>query len=324
MNQLDTKQFNQLLDEKVIYIEKELKNLLPKEIGTQKVIFEAMNYSVLAGGKRLRPMLLMETYLLFGGKHLEWISPFMAAIEMIHTYSLVHDDLPAMDNDEFRRGRKTTHVEYGEAIGILTGDGLLNYAFETALKTFTNIPGNTIDTDNHDEIYDYKDRIIQALKILANKAGIYGMIGGQVIDTHVMDRLTVEENDKKAILQNLNNMYHLKTGALIQASMMIGATLAGANSKEVSIIEEMASDIGIAFQIQDDILDITSTTKEMGKPIHSDERNQKITYVSLLGLEQAKEEVAFYSNKSLKILEKLEKTYPFLQELIVKLITRIK
>ena len=187
-------------------IENILKKYLPRQEGYQKIIMEAMEYSLMAGGKRLRPMLMKESYALFGGEG-EVIEPFMAAIEMIHTYSLVHDDLPAMDNDEYRRGRKTTHVVYGEDMGILTGDALLNYAFETACRAFDIAP-------------EESGRIGQALKILAGKAGIYGMIGGQVVD--------VKESGHILTGEMLDFIYRLKTGALIESSMMIGAVLARA------------------------------------------------------------------------------------------------
>ena len=194
---------------------------LPREEGYQKKVIEAMNYSVLAGGKRLRPMLMQETYRLFGGKS-KVIEPFMAAIEMIHTYSLVHDDLPAMDNDEYRRGKKTTHAAYGEAFGILAGDGLLNYAFETALTAFDLEPGNK--------------NIARALKILAEKAGIYGMIGGQTAD--------VQASGAGLDETQLDFIYRLKTGALLEASMLIGAVLAGATKNEQRLVEGAALDLG--------------------------------------------------------------------------------
>ena len=251
-------------------IEQIIMAYLPAEEDYQKRIMEAMNYSVLAGGKRLRPMLMLETYRLFGGES-KVIEPFMAAMEMIHTYSLVHDDLPAMDNDEYRRGKKTTHAVYGEAMGILAGDALLNFAFETALKAFDIEPGNI--------------RIGKALQVLAKKAGIYGMIGGQVVDIE-------SEGTNKMTKEKLDFIYRLKTGALMEASMVIGAILAGATEEEQQIVEAVAGEIGLAFQIQDDILDVTSTEEVLGKPIGSDEKNLKFTYVTFEGLEKAKEDVA--------------------------------
>lgn len=323
-----TKDFHKALEYKVKYIEEVLNNYLPSEEGKQKIIFEAMNYSVLSGGKRIRPMLMMETYLLFESEYIEWLHPFMAAIEMIHSYSLVHDDLPAMDNDEFRRGRKTTHIKYGETIGILAGDALLNYAFETAIKSYYSIQEILEDDKNSDKnesyIYEYKDRAIRGLEILARKAGSHGMIGGQVIDTYILEGQLTQEKDKDKLLNTIKNMYKLKTGGLIQSSMMIGAILAGASKEELGKVEEMATYIGLAFQIQDDILDVTSTTKKLGKPVLSDERNEKSTYVSLLGLDKAEEEVSNYSNKALDIYKSFDKSNPYLYDLINRLINREK
>ena len=283
-------------------IENIIKKYLPEEEGYQKQVIEAMNYSFLAGGKRLRPMLMLETYRMFGGKS-EVIEPFMAAIEMIHTYSLIHDDLPAMDNDEYRRGRKTTHIVYGEAMGILAGDALLNYAFETAVKAFEIAPEKSL-------------LIGKALKILAEKAGIYGMIGGQVVDVASCG-VGLDEG-------MLNFIYELKTGALIESSMMIGALLAGAEDAELEKVQKIASDVGIAFQIQDDILDVTSTTEELGKPVHSDEKNEKTTYVTLKGLEKATRDVEVISQEALELLSGLDRENPYLTQLIQELIHRKK
>ena len=282
-------------------IEKIIKKYLPQECGYQKIVIEAMNYSILAGGKRLRPMLMQETYRLFGGKS-EVIEPFMAAIEMIHTYSLVHDDLPALDNDEYRRGKKTTHAVYGEAFGILAGDGLLNYAFETALKAFELEPGN--------------QNIPKALKILAGKAGIYGMIGGQTVD--------VECSGKPLDKEQLDFIYRLKTGALLEASMLIGAVLAGATRNEQRIIEQTAADLGLAFQIQDDILDVTSSQEVLGKPIGSDEKNQKTTYVTLEGLAKARADVEEISRRAVERMDVLVVKNDFLVRLMLYLIHREK
>lgn len=294
--------FKEEQQKKMQNIEEILKEYLPKPEGYQKEIMEAMEYSVMAGGKRLRPMLMRETYRLFGGEG-RVVEPFMAALEMIHTYSLVHDDLPAMDNDEYRRGRKTTHVVYGEAMGILAGDALLNYAFETAVKAFEIEPGEGL-------------RISAALKILAQKAGIYGMIGGQVVD--------VASCGAGLDQKMLDFIYELKTGALIECAMMVGAVLAGAREEDVRKVEKIASDVGIAFQIQDDILDVTSTTEELGKPVHSDEKNEKTTYVTLKGLEEAAKDVEKLSKEALMLLLELPGENPFLTELIRELIHRRK
>jgi geranylgeranyl diphosphate synthase type II len=299
--------FKQEMQEKVVEIEDILKKYIPTVEGSQKTVMEAMNYSLLAGGKRLRPMLLSETFRLFGGQDRVLVEPFMAAIEMIHTYSLVHDDLPAMDNDEYRRGRKTTHVVYGEAMGILAGDGLLNYAFETALKAFDQ-------TDKVNDKLSAYERVAKALQVLAKKAGIYGMIGGQVID--------MEEPEGNVSRERLDLMYLLKTGALIEASMMTGAILAGAGYEDVAKIEKIAGDIGLAFQIKDDILDVTSTPEVLGKPIHSDEKNKKTTYVTLMELRTAKEEVLKISRRAVDTYLSLPYKNDFLMELIIKLVNR--
>ena len=285
-------------------IEAIIKKYLPEETGYQKTVFEAVNYSIMAGGKRLRPMLMQECFTLFGGEG-DVIEPFMCALEMIHNYSLVHDDLPAMDNDEYRRGRKTTWTVYGDGMAVLAGDGLLNLAFETALSAF----------DSAENKEDYQ-RIAKAAQILAKKAGIYGMIGGQTAD------IEAEEGGSLVTSEMLLFIHENKTAALIQAAMMIGAVLAGADDKAVADMEKTAYNIGIAFQIQDDILDVTSTTEVLGKPVGSDEKNNKLTYVSLNGLEASKEEVRRLSKEALQILNSYERKNEFLNELVESLITR--
>ena len=278
-----------------------IKQYLPIEEGYQKTVIEAMNYSVLAGGKRLRPILMMETYRMFGGRS-KVIEPFMAAMEMIHTYSLVHDDLPAMDNDEFRRGKKTTHAKYGEAMGILAGDGLLNYAFETATKAFEIEPENS--------------NIGRTLQVLASKAGIHGMLGGQCVD--------VESEGKEVTEEVLQFIDKLKTAALLESSMMIGAILAGATKNEQKIVEQAARELGLAFQIQDDILDVTSSTEVLGKPVGSDEKNHKTTYVTLKGLEASAKEVEERSKHSVELLSSLVVKNEFLTNLMMELVHRKK
>lgn len=309
--------FDQELENRVKETESIIKSYLPGEEGNPetgkpesgwaKTVMEAMNYSVNVGGKRLRPMLMAETYRLFGGKD-QVIEPFMAAIEMIHTYSLVHDDLPAMDNDEYRRGQRTTWAVYGDAMAILAGDGLLNYAFETALKSF-DMP----DSD--------AGRKAKALSILAKKAGIYGMIGGQTAD------IEAENLGNQVTQEHLLFIHEHKTAALIQAAMMIGAVLAGANDIQIDQVEKAAYEIGIAFQIQDDILDVTSSLETLGKPVGSDAKNQKTTYVTLKGVEAASQEQRGMSDNAIRLLESLkEEGYQneFLIELIRSLITRMK
>lgn len=248
----------------------------------QKQIYEAMNYSVQAGGKRLRPMLVLETARLFGGKEEETYD-FLTAIELIHTYSLVHDDLPAMDNDEYRRGRRTTHVVYGEDMAILAGDGLLNYAYETGLKGVLK-SGNPMQA-------------AKALKILADKAGVFGMVGGQTVDIISENKVLDEET--------LNYINEYKTGALIEAAMMMGAALSGASEEELGQLERIGSRIGLAFQIKDDILDVTGTMEVLGKPVLSDEKNHKSTYVTLLGIEGAQQRVQELTKSALDDLLKI-------------------
>lgn len=293
--------FEDELKQKVQETEKTVYEFLPEEEGFQKTILEAMNYSMKAGGKRLRPLLMAETYRMFGGTG-EVIRPFMAAMEMIHTHSLIHDDLPALDNDEYRRGKKTTHVVYGEAMAILAGDALLNYAYETAARAFALEPGH--------------EHIGKAFRILTAKTGIYGMLGGQCVD--------VEYEGKNLERERLDFIYRLKTSALIEASMMVGAVLAGASDEKIALLERVAGKVGLAFQIQDDILDVVSTTETLGKPVGSDEENRKTTYVTLEGIEKAREDVRRLSDEAIEELDTLEEKNPFLMELLKSLIDRKK
>ena len=301
---LNKSQFMEELQQKVEHINNVLEKFLPVEEGQQRIIFEAMNYSVRAGGKRLRPILMEETYHMFGGSSAV-IEPFMAAIEMIHTYSLVHDDLPAMDNDEYRRGKKTTHAVYGEAMGILAGDALLNLAYETAAKAFDMEVADT--------------RVARAFAVLAKKAGVYGMVGGQVVDVE-----SEKSDDCSITREKLDFIYRLKTGALIESSMMIGAILAGASSDEVSRVEQIAAKLGLAFQIQDDVLDVTSTLEVLGKPVGSDEKNNKATYVTFEGWDTAVSDVERISKEAEEQLDDLGYDDAFLKELFEYLIHREK
>lgn len=292
-----TKRAKEITEKIVLY--------LPKEEGYQRTIFSAMNYSIVVGGKRIRPMLMKAVYDMFGGTS-DSIYPFMAAIEMIHTYSLVHDDLPAMDNDEYRRGNKTTHAKYGEAMGILAGDALLNYAYEVVIGAFD------VDSDN-------KDSVIRALKVLTKKAGVYGMVGGQVVDVE-------SEKSPESVItrEKLDFIYRLKTGALIEASMVIGAVLANASEEDITMVEQIASKIGLAFQIQDDILDVVSTFEELGKPIGSDEKNNKETYVTFEGIEKSREDLKKLTDEAIDMLHSFGKDDKFLEQLFVYLVYRNK
>lgn len=296
--------FEEELNIKTSEINSIIADYLPKETKYQQRITEAANYSVNAGGKRIRPMLLMEVYKLCGGNDLNKIKAFMTALECIHTYSLVHDDLPAMDNDDYRRGMLTTHKKYGEDFGVLAGDALLNYAYELMLH----------DMDNTESSEDLK-RAVKAADIIARKAGIYGMVGGQSLDVYLTGKPMNEDE--------LDFIFRLKTGALIEAAFMAGATLAGADDLTVTELEKAGGLVGVAFQIQDDILDITSTQEVLGKPIRSDEKNHKTTYVTLYGFEKAKADVAEMSDKALTIIKNTGDN-KFLEQLICRLINRKK
>lgn len=298
--------FKEQLSQKTAHVESVIAKYLPKEQGYQRTVLEAMNYSVMAGGKRLRPMLMEECFYLFGGTG-TIIEPFMAALEMIHNYSLVHDDLPAMDNDEYRRGRKTTWTVYGDGMAVLAGDGLLNLAYETAADAFRLV-----------EDAGSMSRVARALQILSQKAGVYGMIGGQTADVEA------EKGGNSLTEELLLFIHEHKTAALIQAAMMIGAVLAGADEEAIDQMEKAAYNIGIAFQIQDDILDVTSTTQVLGKPVGSDERNHKLTYVSLKGIEDSGKEVERLSREALQILRSFSRRNEFLEALTESLIYREK
>ncbi len=291
-------EFKEILAKKAEEVQNIVYEYLPAEEGPQKTVIEAMNYGMTAGGKRLRPLLMSEVYKLFGGVS-EVVKPFMAAIEMIHNYSLIHDDLPAMDNDMYRRGRLTTHAVYGETMGILAGDGLLNLAYETAAKAFD---------------VELSERTAKALKILTKKAGIYGMVGGQTVD--------VQSEGKRVDLYTITFIHDNKTAAMIESAMMIGAVLAGADDKSVKTIEKIAHDIGLAFQIQDDVLDVVGNEQVLGKPVGSDDKNDKCTFVTLIGLEESKDEIKRLSDEAVGLLKGIEGDTVFLENLISYLIDR--
>ena len=298
--------FKEELEQRTREAEEIIKRYLPKEEGFAKNMAEAMNYSMLSGGKRLRPVFMREVYSMFGGTG-KVIEPFMAAMEMIHTHSLIHDDLPALDNDEYRRGRKTTHAVYGEPAAILAGDALLNYAYETAFRAF--------DLLDESDMEEWK-RVAKALSILGKKTGIDGMLGGQSVD--------VENDGKPMSREMIDYIYENKTSALIEASVMTGAILGGATEEEIQKIETIAGKIGIAFQIQDDILDVTGTMEELGKAVGSDEKNHKTTYVTLEGIKKAGEDVKELTEEALNLLMELPGEQEFLRELLLSLCTRRK
>ena len=305
--------FKEELAQRTAEAEEVLKRYLPKEEGFQKQVLEAMNYSALAGGKRLRPVLMAESFRLCGGQG-DIVKPFMAALEMIHNYSLVHDDLPSMDNDEYRRGRETTWTVYGEGMAVLAGDALLNYAFETAASAFDLVENLPADR----KMQGFR-AVARALQILSGKAGVYGMIGGQCAD--ICGEELPEEKVTKELLWYIHKN---KTAALIEAALVIGAVLAGASEEDTARLEKAAENIGIAFQIQDDILDVTSSLEVLGKPVGSDEKNHKVTYVSLNGLDQSRRDVAALSEEALEILRAFPQRNLFLEELVMTLINREK
>lgn len=259
-------EFKDVLKEKINYIETLLNEYMPKEEGYQQTIMQAMNYSLKAGGKRLRPILTLESCKIVGGKEEDAI-PFAVAIEMIHTYSLIHDDLPALDNDDLRRGKPTNHKVFGEAMATLAGDALLNYAFEVMLSS-------SIDKKD-------SNKYLRAINEIAKHSGIYGMIGGQVVDV---------ESENKIIDKDKLDFIHLnKTAAMIIGCMRAGAIIGGASEEELEKVTKYGKNIGLSFQIVDDILDITGDEVKLGKPIGSDIENHKSTYPSLLGLEKSRQ-----------------------------------
>lgn len=297
--------FKTELSRHVEEVELILKEQFPvvNESYSQRVV-DAMKYSFFAGGKRLRPMMMLESYRLFGGEREADVKPFMTALEMIHTYSLIHDDLPAMDNDDYRRGRLTNHKQFDEATAILAGDGLLNLAFE--------LVADSMASEENAEMLMRKSK---AFRKLSNKAGIYGMIGGQMADIQAEQKTEVTKEELLFIHKN-------KTAALIQAALTIGAVLAGATEEQVMKMEQIGYNIGVAFQIQDDILDKIGNEELLGKPIGSDEKNQKITYVTLEGLEASDKEQKRLSGEAIALLDTLPGNNEFLSALISSLITR--
>ena len=292
-------EFKQALKERANQVESLLKQYMPKEEGYQKTIIEAMNYSLNAGGKRLRPILAMEACSIVGG-NIEDVIPFAVAIEMIHTYSLIHDDLPALDNDDLRRGKKTNHIVFGEDMAILAGDALLNYAFEVMLS-------NSIDKED-------PNKYLKAINEIAKTSGIYGMIGGQVVD--------IQSENKKISKEKLDYIHNNKTAAIIIGCMRAGATIGNATEEQLENITKYAKNIGLSFQIVDDILDIIGDESKLGKKVGSDIENHKSTYPSLIGLEESKKvayELIEEAKNSIKLIDSNAK---FLNELADYIIDR--
>ena len=334
------------LSAKIEKVNKILEAKLPNDVEYGKIT-EAMRYSIMNGGKRLRAIMLLETAALYTNDEYileELVEPFAAAIEFIHGYSLVHDDLPAMDNDVLRRGLPTTHVKYGHAMGVLAGDALLNYAYETVADIYTKLIGIS-DEKLRLELYE---RVGNANHIIARKPGYSGMIGGQVLDTAVEYPYSVSVNNNSdntgssdintsASTQNSDSrdeinkaigygkkIYELKTSQLIEIALMCGAVLGGAEEKDISLLEQAGYSLGLAFQIQDDILDMISSAEVLGKSVQKDAENGKPTIARLVGIEKAEEMVREYTDKSIACLKALNRNTGFLEELFLSLINRNK
>lgn len=290
--------FKEELKEKVKIIDEYMEKFLPPEDKYPEIIHKAMRYSVFAGGKRLRPIMVMEACRAFGGD-VEKAMPFACAIEMIHTYSLIHDDLPALDNDDYRRGRLTSHKMFGENMAILAGDALLHHAFETMAEACVKM--NDI-------------KYTKAMLAIAQGAGINGMVAGQVVD--------VISEGKEIDKDTLDYIHKNKTAAMIIGALKAGAEIGGASDEEIKNIERVGELVGVAFQIQDDILDVTSTLEELGKPINSDEKNHKVTYATMFGVEDASKIVLDMSNEALEILHSMGDRMEFLERLTEYLIRR--
>ena len=292
-------EFKQLLKERINYIESLLNNYTPKEEGYQKTIMEAMNYSLKAGGKRLRPILTLESCRIVGGNEEDAI-PFAIAIEMIHTYSLIHDDLPALDNDDLRRGKPTNHKVFGEGMATLAGDALLNYAFEVMLSS-------AIDKED-------ANKYLKAINEVAKHAGIYGMIGGQVVDV---------ESENKVIDKDKLDFIHLnKTAAMIIGCMRAGAIVGGADKEALEKITTYAKNIGLSFQIVDDILDIVGDEKVLGKHVGSDIENHKSTYPALIGLDESRKVAKNLIEEAKDSISKVSGDSSFLKDLADYIISR--
>ncbi|MFV0519114.1 MAG: polyprenyl synthetase family protein [Lachnospirales bacterium] len=289
------------------FVNKELINNLINSSDIETKTLESMVYSLEAGGKRLRPLLLMTSFLHFNKDLFSFdeILPFVLAIEYIHTYSLIHDDLPAMDNDDMRRGKPTNHIVYGEALAILSGDGLLNFAFETVAKGF-----------KEDFTLVKYQKYVKSLDLLSSCSGTKGMIKGQVLD--------VFSNSKIKNLELLKEIHLNKTGKLFKAPICIGGILADVSDEQYLILDELADLVGLAFQIQDDLLDYISSEDELGKPIGSDEKNDKLTYVTFLGIKKSKELFMKTKNDVIDTLEKLQAKDSLFGYMIIKSINKIK
>lgn len=307
MNEVN--EFKHKLEQKKCQAEEAVRMYLPKEVGEAAFMKEAMAYSVLNGGKRLRPIIMLAAFEEFGGNpedEKKTVYPFMAAMEFIHSYSLVHDDLPDMDNDMYRRGKLTTHAKYGADMGILAGDALLNLAYETMASAVVSAASEGSIKKTHSAAY--------AMQIISEKSGIYGMVGGQAVDVKKTGSV-LDDSD-------LNFVYSMKTGALLEASIMAGAVLAGVGKDVALRLGTVGRKVGLAFQIKDDILDETSTDEVLGKPVHSDKENNKTTYVTIHGLKESQQAVEKMTADAGEILDSLLGKEGFLRELLISLIER--
>lgn len=294
MTQLE---FENIMKNDISLVESRLTDLLPKCANGQDEVVEAMKYSLVNGGKRLRPVLCLEFAKACGGDRFDALD-FACAVEYIHTYSLIHDDLPCMDDDDMRRGKPSCHKQFGEATALLAGDALLTHAFQI-------VAGAELDDS----------KIALACGLLAQNAGVQGMVGGQVID--------LKYESESPDLRQLLSVHRLKTGALISAACLLGCIAAGADDKKIAAASAYAYDLGVAFQIKDDILDVTGSSEELGKPVGSDEDNNKTTYVSLRGIENAQKDVEKLTSAAISRLSDFQNT-EFLEALSRYLVNRNK
>ena len=291
------------LDYYVELIDNKLLELTHSKPELQGQVVEAMEYSLQAGGKRLRPVLMLEFCRMCGERQPEKYAEIACSIELIHTFSLIHDDLPCMDDDDYRRGKPSCHKAFPENIALLAGDALNTLAFEVIANSAMN---GVISAD----------KAVMLISVLARAVGTDGMIGGQVVD--------VEMTGKELSKEQLEYVYENKTGALVEASMMIGAILAGADEAKVAAVHKIASDVGMAFQIQDDILDVCGDSALLGKPTLSDEENGKVTYVTIHGIDESRRYVTELSERAVRELEEIGGDNEFLKELVIWLINRDK
>ncbi len=290
-------EFDNILKDDISVIDRAIIDFLPQCRDNQDEVAEAMKYSLSNGGKRLRPVFCLEFASCLGLSKKEAL-PFACALEYIHTYSLIHDDLPCMDNDDFRRGKPSCHKKFGEAVALLAGDALLTHAFQIITES---------------ELSDYKK--INAVSLLSQNSGVCGMIGGQVID------LKYEKENPN--LNQILSVHKLKTGALISAACLMGCIAGGATEKQMAAASKFAYTLGIAFQIKDDILDVTGDSTLLGKPVGSDAENNKTTYVTLEGLDKAQRDVQQLTDSAIVLLENFENN-EFLVTLAQKLVNRNK